>query len=179
CNKCFKTFPCKSFGSKPDFSGFNVEDWEKEQVTFTSCMQNPYRWLLKLEEYLLRLPRDLEVSQQTNGKIGFVITQFFALKNILPDEHYNAWLHFVNACRIICRKVISMEDCSKAEMEIVEFCKQYEKLYGPESCTPNMHLSCHLVECIQDYGPVYSSSGVSPLKGTMVSWDLITRIITI
>ena len=38
----------------------------------------------------------------------------------------------------------------------MEFCKQCEHLYGTECCTPNMHLSCHLVDCIRDYGPVYS-----------------------
>ena len=35
-------------------------------------------------------------------------------------------------------------------------CKLFEHLYGTTKCTPNMHLSCHLVECTRDYGPVYS-----------------------
>ena len=28
CNKCLKSFPTARFGEKPDFSGFNREDWE-------------------------------------------------------------------------------------------------------------------------------------------------------
>ena len=27
-------------------------------------------------------------------------------------------------------------------------------LYGPETVTPNIHLHAHLIECIQDYGPM-------------------------
>ena len=44
----------------------------------------------------------------------------------------------------------------EAEAKIIEFCKHFEKLHGPEFCTPNMHLSCHHVDCIRDYGPLYS-----------------------
>ena len=60
---------------------------------------------------------------------------------------------FVTACR--CQS-IRMAQCSEAETKIIEFCKHFERLYGTETCTPNMHLSCHLVDCIRDYGPVYS-----------------------
>ena len=80
----------------------------------------------------------------------------FALKGILPQEHYDAWMCFVTACRLICCQTVTIAQCSEAESKIIEFCKHFEKLYGPELCTPNMHLSCHLVDCIRDYGPVYS-----------------------
>ena len=36
------------------------------------------------------------------------------------------------------------------ESRILKFCKPFENLYGTEKCAPNMHLSCHLVECIGD-----------------------------
>ena len=32
----------------------------------------------------------------------------------------------------------------------------FEALCGKEKCTPNMHLHGHLLDCILDYGPVYS-----------------------
>ena len=38
----------------------------------------------------------------------------------------------------------------------MDFCKKFVDLYGPEHCTINMHLHGHLLECIKDYGPVYS-----------------------
>ena len=37
----------------------------------------------------------------------------------------------------------------------MKFCQTVENLYGPSVITPNMHLHCHLCECVLDYGPVY------------------------
>ena len=37
-----------------------------------------------------------------------------------------------------------------------EVCQGFEQLYGKHRVTPNMHLYTHLVECVLDYGPVYS-----------------------
>ncbi|RHZ51361.1 hypothetical protein Glove_480g6 [Diversispora epigaea] len=34
--------------------------------------------------------------------------------------------------------------------------KLIEQTYGPSKITPNMYLYLHLVECIYDYGPLYS-----------------------
>lgn len=104
-------------------------------------------------------------SKIATGFSGFTADQWknwvcyysaFALKGILRGEHYDAWMHFVTACRLICCQSITMEQCLEAESRIVKFCKLFENLYGTTKCTPNMHLSCHLVECIRDYGPVYS-----------------------
>ena len=63
---------------------------------------------------------------------------------------------FVTACRLIGCQSIRMAQCSEAESKNIEFCKHFERLYGTETYTPNMHLSCHIVDCIRDYGPVYS-----------------------
>ena len=38
---------------------------------------------------------------------------------------------------------------------LVKFCRTVEDLYGSSMITPNMHLHCHLCECILDFGPVY------------------------
>ena len=73
-------------------------------------------------------------------------------------EHARILTH-ISSVRCICehiRRSLTVEQCLAAEAKIIEFCKHFEKLYGPEFCTPNMHLSCHLVDCIRDYGPVYS-----------------------
>ena len=34
----------------------------------------------------------------------------------------------------------------------MEFCEKFEVLYGQEFVTPNMHLHCHLYDCILDFG---------------------------
>jgi hypothetical protein len=39
---------------------------------------------------------------------------------------------------------------------VMEFCKGVERVYGVSSITPNMHMHCHLSQCVLDYGPVYT-----------------------
>ena len=43
-----------------------------------------------------------------------------------------------------------------ADQLLLKFCKTVERLYGAGCITPNMHLHCHLAECIQQYGPIAS-----------------------
>ena len=38
----------------------------------------------------------------------------------------------------------------------MDFCKVFEQLYGQRNYTINMHLHAHLMECVLDFGPVYS-----------------------
>ena len=37
------------------------------------------------------------------------------------------------------------------------FCETFQNLYGTASCTINLHLHCHLAECLHDYGPAYDT----------------------
>ena len=45
------------------------------------------------------------------------------------------------------------DSVDQAHILLVEFCKQFESLYRPEHCTPNMHMSLHLKECLLDCSP--------------------------
>ena len=63
-------------------------------------------------------------SKIATGFSGFTADQWknwvcyyspFALKGILPKEHYDAWMHFVTACRLICCQSVTMEQCLEAE----------------------------------------------------------------
>ncbi|EDO31068.1 predicted protein [Nematostella vectensis] len=103
-------------------------------------------------------------SKVATGFSGFSADQWknwvcyyslFALKGIPPSRHYDLWSHYVSACRYMCSRSISPEQCANAEKELLEFCKGFQSIYGAERCTPNMHLSCHLGDCVKDYGPVY------------------------
>ena len=79
-----------------------------------------------------------------------------ALKNILPFNHYNCWLLFVKACKLICCRSITLNQLEEAGTLLVSFCKKFEDLYGSAFCTINLHLHRHLKECIEDFGPVYA-----------------------
>ena len=38
---------------------------------------------------------------------------------------------------------------------IVMFCSTFERLYGKDMCSPNVHMVCHLKDILHDCGPVH------------------------
>ena len=79
----------------------------------------------------------------------------YALKGILPDDHYKCWHTFVLACRKLVKPYVTVDDVNIADMLFVKFCKDFEKIYGHAYVKPNMHLHCHLKECVENFGSVY------------------------
>ena len=59
------------------------------------------------------------------------------------------------ACRVFCAKQITVEKIMLGYAHLLQFCKRTEHIFGKEAVTPNMHLHCHLRECIMDYGPLH------------------------
>ena len=85
-----------------------------------------------------------------------VFFSLFALKGILPPSHYNCWHLFVKATYLFCRRTITRDQIEEADTYIMMFCNRFRDLYHQRACTINMHLHGHLMECIKNYGPVYS-----------------------
>ena len=82
---------------------------------------------------------------------GFTAEQWknalFAVKGILLWQHYNCWHIFVQACYLICRRIITKDQVKEADKLLKEFCDAFLLLYGTEHCNMNMHLHLHLAEC--------------------------------
>ena len=85
-----------------------------------------------------------------------LLFSLYALKGVIDDKHFKCWQKFVLACRYLCSRVITSDGIKIADNLLLSFCKSFEKLFGTEKVTPNMHLHGHLSECLWDYGPVYS-----------------------
>ena len=85
-----------------------------------------------------------------------LIYSMFCLKSFLPDSHLRCCQTFVLACQYLCSPVISKTDIIKADLLFVKFGESFERLYGKKYVTPNMHLHCHLKECVNDCGPVHA-----------------------
>ena len=85
-----------------------------------------------------------------------LIYSLYSLKGILPPRHYSCWFLFVKATSLLCRRVISIEQLKKGDELLMEFCEAFQKLYGKEHYTVNLHLHGHLKQCILDFGPVYA-----------------------
>lgn len=80
----------------------------------------------------------------------------FWQEGLLLASHLRCWQTFVLACQYLSSPVISKIDIVKADMLFIKFGERFEHLYGKKAVTPNMHLHCHLKECIMDCGPVHA-----------------------
>ena len=105
-------------------------------------------------------------------KHWILIYSLYALHELIPDVHYNCWSTFVLACRLLCLPIITRAQICEAHVLLVDFCSTFQRLYGNESCNPNMHMSLHLRECMLDFGP-FSSFWCFPFErynGTLESF---------
>ena len=89
------------------------------------------------------------------SKNWVVYFSLLAMRGILTDSHMECWKHFVLACRLLMQFEITLTHVSLADALLLQFCKRVERLYGKSAITPNMHLHCHLKECILDFGPIH------------------------
>lgn len=107
-----------------------------------------------------RIPRKIASSfggftAAEQWKNWVIVYSMFALHGILSQEHYSCWQAFVLSCYFLCRKEIQDVELKKAVLLLLKFCKKVESLYGNRAITPNMHLHCHIAECVKDFGPIY------------------------
>ena len=106
-----------------------------------------------------KLPRKIASSFSTftadewkNWTIAYSLP---ALQGIIPSDDYSCWRSFVLACQAITTPMIKQLDITKADALFLQFCSHFEEQYGTDTVTPNMHLHCHLANCLKDYGSIY------------------------
>ena len=78
------------------------------------------------------------------------------MRGILTDAHLECWRHFALACWILVKFELTHTDVLLADALLLQFCKGTKRLYGKSAITPNIHLHCHLKECILDFGPIHN-----------------------
>ena len=94
----------------------------------------------------------LTADQWKNWVFYFSI---IALRDMVSRDILEYWRLFVLACRTLCTKTVTLENVKLGDAFLLQFCCRVERFFGKECITPNMHLSCHLGQCMEDYGPVH------------------------
>ncbi len=79
-----------------------------------------------------------------------------AFKGVTPPEYLELWQKFVQACSLICHPIVYIPDAKRAETLFNEYCQQFESLFGRDAVVPNMHFATHIVECMEDFGSIYT-----------------------
>lgn len=65
----------------------------------------------------------------------------YALHDLIEDDQLKCWRLFVQASRLLCTPMITIEDAEKGHELLLDFCKTFESLHGSVKVTPNMHIS--------------------------------------
>ena len=85
------------------------------------------------------------------------VYSLFVLHDLLLKEHLEYWWLFVQTCIHICQPSVTQDSIKKIDEYLLSFCQSFENLYGTLSCTINLHLHCHLADCLRDYGPAHGT----------------------
>ena len=78
------------------------------------------------------------------------------LKEILNIEELECWRHFVLGCRVLLSNTLSLSNIKLGDALLLQFCRRVQSIFGEAIITPNMHLHCHLRQCMEDYGPFHT-----------------------
>ena len=106
-----------------------------------------------------RLPSSIEHSKSFTAEQWMIWVNYYSLYCLyeeLPPEHFECWRHFVLASRLLSKREVTLDHVAISDALLLRFCCHFKSLYGPSAVTPNMHMHCHLAECIRDYGPMSS-----------------------
>ena len=139
-----------------------MEVWQKENLITASDLviiqervnsMNPPPDIGRIPSKISSNFNDFTADEWKNWTIIYSI---YALHDTLPASELKMWELFVKACSIVCCRVITEEDVKLVHRLLLEFNNCFERLHGPDYCTINMHLHCHLAETILNFGPIYS-----------------------
>lgn len=83
------------------------------------------------------------------------------LSSFLNKTKFQHWLLFSNSIYILLQDKISYSDLQFAKESLVTFVKEYNKLYTTAKMKFNVHLLLHLVQSVENFGPLWSQSTFS------------------
>ena len=78
------------------------------------------------------------------------------LWDLLDENDRKILANFVRVCVILTTRIVENAALNEAHSRLLKVAQLVEENYGLEMITPNIHLSLHLLECCEDYGPIYS-----------------------
>lgn len=108
-----------------------------------------------------RMPRSLQQRKMFKAnelRNWLVYYSIPSLQNILPRKYLEHFGLFSKSLYLLLQCSISREDIILAQKYITEFVLNYEKFYGADHMTYNVHLLLHLPDCVLENGPLWAYS---------------------
>jgi len=117
---------------------------------------------IKVPADLGRIPYKISTGEGFSGytadqwKSFILIYATPLMWDLLDDADREILGNFVRACSLLVCRIIDNNALREAHDRLLSMARLIEENYGPEFITPNIHLSLHISECCNDYGPVYT-----------------------
>ena len=92
------------------------------------------------------------------------------MKGALPTAYYNHFVLLVISIRKLSSQSIKQEDLTSCRKLLDTFCKSHGDLYGENEMTINVHSLRHLVDNVEDLGPLWAYSAFNGTIFTTLSW---------
>lgn len=117
---------------------------------------------IKLPADMGRIPYKISTGDGFSGftadqwKSFILIYAIPLMWDLLVTSDRNILANFVKACSLLTCRIINIDMLSQAHDRLLQVALLIEENYGQEFITPNIHLSLHITDCCEDYGPLYS-----------------------
>jgi len=117
---------------------------------------------IKLPADMGRIPYKISTGDGFSGftadqwKSFILIYAIPLMWDLLVTSDRNILAKFVKACSLLTCRIINIDMLSQTHDRLLQVALLIEENYGQEFITPNIHLSLHITDCCEDYGPLYS-----------------------
>lgn len=124
---------------------------------------------------LTRVPRSVKERKYWKASEWRSFLLFYALpvlSGILSKKYLNHLFLLVFGIYTLLQEKIQIVDIDNAERALKKFVKEFEKLYGQENMTFNVHLMTHISTSVRNWGPLWATSTFSfeSFNGTLLKF---------
>ncbi|KAL0477996.1 hypothetical protein AKO1_005363, partial [Acrasis kona] len=120
------------------------------------------KWMnLKLPLHFHRYTRSLEHFTSFKAvELRIFMVYFFpsVILPMIPEEARNMVSFLIEAVQVLIGESITAQQLREAKEKLTKFQVWYMLLAGEDRCTNNIHLLEHLADCVEKFGPLWTSS---------------------
>lgn len=116
---------------------------------------------IKTTTYLSRRPRSLDHFKNFKSSEFRSLLLYFlpiCLERLLPLKYIKHFRLLSSSIYILLKPTISNDELEEVEKTLERFVINYQVYYGKENMTMNIHQLLHLVDCVRNFGPLWTFS---------------------
>ncbi|XP_074107793.1 uncharacterized protein LOC141533036 [Cotesia typhae] len=113
---------------------------------------------------ITRSPRDItdrKMWKATEWRSWLLFYSLISLKKLLPQQYLDHLALLVEAIRILLEEKITSHMLKIADDLLIQYTRSYQKYFGEENMTYNIHLLLHMVKSVMNLGPLWAHNTFS------------------